>query len=598
MSEPTSAARPVLIYDGKCGFCRIWIDYWRQLTGNRIEYAASQDVGAQYPQIPEKAFTESVQLVQSDGTVTSGAHAVSQTLGLLWLYRLVSGPSEFLYHFIARHRNFAYQVTKFTFGTRIERVRFEAVQWIFVRLLAAVYAVAFLSLAEQVEGLIGSHGITPAVDLLRTLSLQGAIRFLAVPSLFWLGADDRTLTGMAWCGLALSVALFFTGFIRRRFERFLLALVFILYLSFNAIGQEFLAFQWDSLLLEAGFLAIFLGRNRIIPIMFRWLAFRLYFLSGSVKLLSGDPTWRNLSALSFHFHTQPLPTVLAWYANQLPPGFLRATTWMVLAIEIVVPFLIFLPRRIRLTAAAWMIGLQVAILLTGNYAFFNFLTIGITLFALDDQALRRFVPGEIREAFGRTAGLWETRVAAVLALAILCLGAGHFWQTFRGSSPLPLDLALRYTAPFSIVNSYGLFAVMTTERREITVEGSTDGHNWKKYEFRFKPDDPQQAPRWVAPFQPRLDWQMWFAALGTYQSNQWFVGFALRLLEGSEPVENLLATNPFPDHPPRYIRATLADYKFTDFATRRRTGAWWLVEPRGQYLPPVGLRAAVSSPTP
>ena len=176
MSEPTSAARPVLIYDGKCGFCRIWIDYWRQLTGSRIEYAASQDVGPRYPQIPPEAFGQSVQLVQPDGTVSNGARAVFQTLGLLRLYRWISGPSEILYRFIARHRDFAYQVTKYTFGTRIQPSRFEAVQWIFVRLLAAVYAVAFMSLAEQVEGLIGSQGITPAIELLRTLSLGGPIR--------------------------------------------------------------------------------------------------------------------------------------------------------------------------------------------------------------------------------------------------------------------------------------------------------------------------------------------------------------------------------------------------------------------------------------
>ena len=599
MSEPTSAARPVLIYDGKCGFCRIWIDYWRQLTGSRVEYAASQEVGEKYPQIHKEAFGQAVQLVQPDGTVTCGAKAVFQTLNLMWLYRRISFPSEALYRFIAGHRDFAYQVTRFTFGTRIQPARFEAVQWIFIRLLAAVYAVAFASIAEQVEGLIGSHGILPAVQFLSVVSQRtGPIRFFAIPSLFWFGADDRTLTGMAWCGVALAAALFITGFIRRRFERFLLVILFVLYLSFSTIGQEFLEFQWDSLLLEAGFLAIFLGRNRIVPLMFRWLAFRLYFLSGVVKILSGDPNWRNLSALSFHFHTQPLPTVLAWYADKLPPAFLHVATWTVLAIEIAVPLLLFLPRRIRFAGAAWMIALQVAILLTGNYTFFNALTIGVTLFAFDDRVLRRFVPEQIQEAFGRRVSVVEARLAAVVAVVIFCLGIGHFWQTFNGTLPAPVELALRYSAPLSIVNSYGLFAVMTTERREITVEGSADGEHWKKYQFRFKPDDPQQAPRWVAPFQPRLDWQMWFAALGTYQENQWFIGFVLRLLEGSQPVANLLASNPFPDQPPRYIRATLSEYTFTDSATRRRTGAWWTVRPGGQYLPPVGLRNAVSSATP
>jgi hypothetical protein len=374
--------------------------------------------------------------------------------------------------------------------------------------------------------------------------------------------------------------------------------LFVLYLSFSSIGQDFLAFQWDSLLLETGFLAIFLGRNRIIPVMFRWLAFRLFFLSGAVKLLSGDPNWRNLSALSFHFHTQPLPTVVAWYADKLPAAMLRASTWIVLAIEIAAPFLLFLPRRIRIAGAACMLALQGAIFLTGNYTFFNILTVGILLFALDDQMLGRWVPEQIQEAFGRTASLAEARVATVIAAVIFCLGIGHFWQTFHGSAPAPVQMALRYTAPLNIVNSYGLFAIMTTKRMEITVEGSADGDNWKKYEFRYKPNGPLDPLRWVAPFQPRLDWQMWFAALGTYQENQWFVGFVLRLLEGSEPVTNLLATNPFPGQPPRYVRATVSEYQFTDFATRRRTGAWWTAQPKGLYLPPVGLRPANSSTSP
>lgn len=598
MSERSTAAIPVLIYDGRCGFCRIWIDYWRQLTGDRIEYLASQEVGDRFPQIPAEAYARSVQLVHPDGSVTSGAQAVFESLGHSNLYRWISAPSEIAYRFIAKHRNFAYQATRFTFGTRIEATRFEAVQWIFIRVLAFVYAVAFGSLATQVDGLLGARGILPARDLLANMQRAGAIRFLAIPSIFWFSNDDTTLMGMAWCGVVLSVMLLITGFKRRRFERFILAILFVLYLSYSAIGQDFLSFQWDSLLIEAGFLAIFLGRNRIIPWMFRWLCFRLYFLSGAVKLLSGDPTWRNLTALSYHFHTQPLPTVLAWYADKLPPELLHASTFMTLAIELGAPFLIFMPRRIRLTGAAWMIALQVLIFATGNYGFFNVLTVGLLLFLLDDQALRSAVPQHMAERFGPTAGRMERRIAAGVAAVVLVLGLSHLWITFEGSAPAPVEAAVRYTGPLQIVNTYGLFAVMTTQRNEIVLEGSADGTRWQTYEFRFKPGPVNVAPRWVAPFQPRLDWQMWFAALSNYQSNPWFVNFVVRLLEGSPEVEKLLANNPFPGQPPRFIRAGEYEYSFSDATTLRRTGAWWVRQPKALYLPPVGLKSATGNEAP
>ena len=519
------------------------------------------------------------------------------TLGLLSLYRWISAPSELLYRWIAQHRDFAYQATRFTFGTKIQPTRFEAVQWIFLRLLGFVYAVAFASLAEQIEGLIGSHGISPAIELLASVAQRaGSVRFLAVPSIFWSGADDRTLVGMAWCGAVLGGALFITGFIRGRFERLLLTLLFILYLSFSSIGQEFLSFQWDSLLLEAGFLAIFLGRNRVIPWMFRWLAFRLFFLSGAVKLLSGDPSWRNLSALSYHYLTQPLPTVVAWYADKLPTAVQHLSTWSVLAIELVGAFIIWMPRRIRLTGAACMIGLQVLIALTGNYTFFNLLTVGLLLFVLDDQLLRRIIPEDVAEGFasirGTPSGTLERRIALAVAAAILYLGVAHFWQTFRGTAPAPLAVALKYSEPLQIVNSYGLFAVMTTQRMEIELEGSADGNTWKPYEFPYKPGSLTAAPRWVAPFQPRLDWQMWFAALTNYEANPWLVGFVVRLLEASPQAQGLLATNPFPGQPPRYIRAMLYEYTFSNFAEKKATGAWWKRQLKGTYLPPVGLRTA------
>ncbi len=365
---------------------------------DRIEYLASQDVGDRFPQISPEAYAQSVQLVRPDGSVASGARAVFESLGKSRIYSWISAPSELAYRIIARHRDFFYQVTRFTFGTRIEPTRFAATQWLFLRALAVIYAVAFGSLTFQVIGLFGARGILPIAPFLASVArTDSTLRFVAVPSLLWFGSDDITLIGLCFAGVIFASMLLLTGFARGKFERLILVVLFVLYLSFAAAGQEFLSFQWDSLLLEAGFLAIFLGHNRIVPWLFRWLVFRLYFLSGAVKLLSDDPTWRNLSALGFHWHTQPLPTPLAWYADKLPSAIQHSVTAAALGIEIVIPFLIFFPRRIRIFGAWCLIGMQVAILLTGNYGFFNLLTIALTLFLFDDQALARFVPAPVTE---------------------------------------------------------------------------------------------------------------------------------------------------------------------------------------------------------
>jgi predicted DCC family thiol-disulfide oxidoreductase YuxK len=581
--------RPILIYDGHCGFCRIWLDYWRKLTGDRITHIASQEVGDRFPQIPREAYSESVQLVRPDGTVASGARAVFESLGKEKLYRWISGPSEIAYRFIAHRRNFFYHVTRFTFGTHIEPARFDSVQWLFLRALALIYAIAFGSLAFQVTGLIGERGILPVAPFLASLARTGsALRFLVAPSLFWFGADDNTLVGLCFAGLVFAGVLFLTGFARGKFERLCLFLLFILYLSFASTGQEFLSFQWDSLLLETGFLALFMGRNRIVPWLFRWLAFRLFFLSGAVKLLSGDANWRNLSALAYHWHTQPLPTALAWYADKLPAAAQHFMTAATLGIEGLIPFLIFFPRRLRMLGAAWLIFLQLCIMATGNYTFFNWLALALCLFLFDDQALARFVPDEIRTVLRSRPSVRVPAIAA--AVLVIILSVSHLIQTFTGRLPEPFNAALRYTAPLQIVNTYGLFAVMTTTRMEIVLEGSADGDSWTPYEFRYKPGNLTSAPRWVAPYQPRLDWQMWFAALGNYQSNPWFVNLAVRLLENSPEVVGLLAYNPFPGQPPHFVRAVVYEYTFTDSATHSRTGAWWTRVPKGQYLPPVGLR--------
>jgi hypothetical protein len=585
-----------LIFDGRCGFCRIWIDYWKKLTGDAIDFAPSQEVADRFPQIPREEFAKAVQFVHTDGAVSSGAQAVFETLGRERLYessRLVAVTSEGVYSYIARHRDLFYWLTRLTFGTRIEPARFAKTQWLFLRLLAVIYAIAFGSLATQIVGLVGSQGIAPVRDYLARLSAAfGPMRFLALPTAFWWNSSDAALHILAWAGVALAVLLFFG-----KLERLVLALLYVLYLSLNMAGQEFLSFQWDSLLLEAGFLAIFFGRSgsgmRVIAWLYRCLVFRLYFLSGYVKLGSGDPTWADFTALKYHYYTQPLPTVIAWYADKLPGWFQHASTAGVLGIELYAPFLIFTPRRWRITGAWVLLGLQTLIFLTGNYTFFNLLTMALTLFLFDDQALSWLTRPSIVE---RPSTMRARMGLALLAMLLLTLGIAHMAETIEGSIPEPIQILTRDLTPFQVVNSYGLFAVMTTTRPEIVVEGSDDGENWQPYEFRYKPGNLYRAPRWIQPLQPRLDWQMWFAALGNYQSNPWFPGLMLRLLQGSPAVLGLLETNPFPGHPPRFVRAELFDYAFTDMQAHSSTGAWWKRRPLGIYLPPVGIKGDQESP--
>jgi hypothetical protein len=301
------------------------------------------------------------------------------------------------------------------------------------------------------------------------------------------------------------------------------------------------------------------------------------FESGSVKLLSGDRTWRSLTALDFHFQTQPIPTPLAWYAHQPPAWFHHFAAGVTLGIEILIPFLIFAPRRLRHFAFGCLVGLQILILLTGNYAFFNLLALALCLFLLDDRDLRFSGKPKRIPRFGRAT-------AAAVFVAIFSLSSYEMLMQFGIFPPLGNPVA-----SFGIANNYGLFAVMTTTRPEIIVEGSNDGSRWVAYEFPYKAGDVYRRPPWVAPHQPRLDWQMWFAALGSYRENAWFINFLARLLQGSPEVLGLLARNPFPAAPPRYVRALLYTYKFTDAKTRNDTGAWWSRELLGTYVRPISL---------
>jgi lipase maturation factor 1 len=586
---------PLVIFDGHCGFCRIWVNFLAELTGERFRWAPSQEVGADFPQIPREQFGKSVQLVLPDETVESGARAVFHIFGaapgygwLPWLYRHVPGfapVTELAYRFVASHRDFGYQATRFLWGRKVQPASFQASEWIFLRLLSLIYLIAFWSFATQAIGLIGSQGILPLNRYLPAMQGEyGASAWRMVPTLFWLNAGDWAIQWLPVVGVVISLVAL-AGFA----QRIAFALLFVLYLSVCAAGQDFLSFQWDYLLLETGFLAIFLGPSRVVVWLFRLLLFRLMFFSGMVKLSSGDPTWHNLTALAFHYHTQPLPTPLAWYLDQLPLWFQRASTAMVLAVELAAPFLTLLPRRPRMLGAGCLIGLQGLILLTGNYAFFNWLTIALCILLLDDQFLRRVMPSRIGEKARAALGRPMKAILAVLTTLIVLLNIGQFSHLFFGDAPGPLGDLVRVTEPLGLVNRYGLFAVMTTARPEIVIQGSNDGATWVDYAFRYKPGDPAHALPVAAPHQPRLDWQMWFAALGNYRTNDWFGNLMVRLLQGSPEVVGLFERAPFGRTPPKYVRALLYDYTFTGFAERRATGDLWKRDLRGLYFPAISL---------
>jgi hypothetical protein len=430
--------------------------------------------------------------------------------------------------------------------------------------MGAIYAVAFLSFGLQASGLIGSHGILPVVDYFGAArDALGARAYWELPTVLWLTPSDLMIAAV-WIVGMLCGLLALAG----RLQRAALAACWVLWLSVCIAGQDFLSFQWDMLLLEAGFLSIFASQSLLQVWLFRLLLFRLMFSSGVVKLTSGDPVWRNLTAMTFHYETQPLSTPLAWYANQLPLSFQKATTVVVFLVELAVPFLFFAPRWLRVIGAWVIIGLQILILLTGNYAYFNWLAIALCLWLFIEPE-RKITPGSV-----------------ILAVPLVLLGLVTIVELFGSPFPEPVGRLQALVAPFRVVNSYGLFAVMTTTRPEIQVEGSNDGEQWQAYEFRYKPGDVRRAPPIVAPHQPRLDWQMWFAALDTPRENRWFFSFIEKLLRGEPQVVGLLGYNPFPASPPKYIRARLFLYHFTRFGEP----GWWRREEAGTYLPPVSLK--------
>ncbi len=394
---------------------------------------------------------------------------------------------------------------------------------LFMRILGLCYLAAFVSLWVQVDGLVGSRGILPAGPFLDWVRGQtGAERYALLPTLCWISSSDAFLHALCAAGAA-SALLLVAGLV----PALAAGAAWLLYLSLAIAGQVFLEFQWDYLLLETGFLAILLVSFRrahfgaglsaspTALFLLRWLLFRLMFSSGWVKLASGDPSWRGLTALRYHYETQPLPPWTAWFMHQLPAGFQTASALFLFFVELVVPLLYFAPRRLRVFAFAMTLLLQALIAATGNYAFFNLLTVALAVLLLDDQSL----PGRwaARAAAAAVpARPWPRAILAPVAGLVLFASSVAFVATLDRAFPFPRAVVSAYgrLAAFRSANTYGLFMVMTTERPEILVEGSDDGIEWRAYEFRWKPGDPGRRPAFVAPHQPRLDWQMWFAALG------------------------------------------------------------------------------------
>ena len=619
-----------MIWDGDCHFCRRWVERWRELTAGKIDYAPYQEVAERFPEIPRERFGKSVVFIDQKGDVYFAAAAVYRSLQsrpgrtwLWWSYERVPGfakVSEFAYGLVARHRAFSSIITRLLWGEDVRPPTYVWARRWFLRGLGLVYLTAFVSLWVQVEGLIGKNGILPIEQFLPAArEYLGGRAVWILPTLCWLNSSDAFLHFLCAAGVVLSLLL-----ILEIAPIISLIGLFVFYLSLTIAGQTFLSFQWDILLLEAGFLSVFFGPWQLWPkslwrpgsatpateapvsraglFLLKLLLFKLMVMSGVVKLTSGDDCWWNLTALDYHYWSQPLPTIFGWWADQHPVWFKKFSVAFCLIVEIVVPLFIWAPRRPRLIAAGLLIFLQLAIAVTGNYCFFNLFTIVLCLLLIDDAVWRRRrgalqSDGETRAVVSSvdsvSPGAWSFRILApvIVIIVTLPLNAWLIFTAFKPAAEWPQPLAFVYekVAPFHIANGYGLFRVMTKDRREIVIEGSADGVDWLPFEFKWKPGDVRRAPGWCAPHQPRLDWQMWFAALGSPREKAWFERLIVCLLKNEAKVTQLLERNPFPDTSPRYIRAAFYRYRFTTASERRQTGAWWKRQELGEYLRPVSL---------
>jgi hypothetical protein len=519
-------------------------------------------------------------------------------------------------------------------------------RWLFLRGLGLIYFSAFYSLVFQIRGLMGPSGILPAGDYLEAVARQfGGSRFWFAPTLLWIASGDHMLTAICWVGMIAAVLL-----VLNVWPRATLLVCFVCFLSFVAAAEDFSGYQSDGMLLEAGFISLFfapaglwpaLGRSsppsRASLFLLQWEWFRIYFESGIVKLASGDPEWRNFTAMDEYYQNGPLPTWVGWYAQHLPHWFHAFTTGATLVLELGLVFMLFFPRRIRLVCFFIVTAWQIPVILTANYTFLNYLVLLLGFLLLDDRFCLRAIPAHWRarvaaklqqenlaapesdtttqpasfvdEAAGEPAATpvqaesdlpreqparTPSRLHAFAAFRLALVSVMLLWIFYATTAqlvlmlfphlPLPVS-PIAALDPFRVANRYGLFAVMTRGRYEIEFQGSDDGQNWKAYPFRYKPQELAAKPRIYAPYQPRFDWNLWFASLGSWRENLMVVSTEERLLEGSRDVLALFAGNPFPGSPPKEMRAMLWQYWFTSLAEKRATGLWWRRELIGLYAP-------------
>ncbi|HWX20785.1 MAG TPA: lipase maturation factor family protein [Candidatus Binatia bacterium] len=472
-------------------------------------------------------------------------------------------------------------------------------RFIILRLLGFVYFVAFLAAANQIVPLVGEHGLLPAHLFLERVTAHfgsGLAGFLQLPSLFWLHLSDRFLVVMAWIGAALSVTVML-GYA----NALLMALLWALYMSFVNIGQDWYGYGWEIQLLETGFLAVFLcplldGRPfpkrpppRLVIWLFRWLIFRIMLGAGLIKL-RGDPCWRDLTCLYYHYETQPIPNPLSWWLHFRPHWFHKLGALWNHAVELVVPWFAFYPRAARHIAGVLLVTFQIILILSGNLSFLNWLTIVPALACFDDSLLRKLLPRLLVDRAQRAAEAAQPlRAQEITAVALTAVLAG------LSIAPVANMLSPRQLMNTSfnrlhLVNTYGAFGSVGRVRTEIVFEGTDDSvlneaTQWKEYEFKAKPGNPFRRPAIIAPYQPRIDWQIWFAAMSTPDQYPWTLHFVWKLLHNDAGTLSLLANNPFPSKPPHYIRAQFYRYEFAP--PHDPTGAWWKRTLLGSWLTPL-----------
>ena len=465
-------------------------------------------------------------------------------------------------------------------------------RWIWLRALGAIFFSAFFSFSSQIHGLIGERGILTASEYLHELSgFFGTIRKIwYAPSVFWISSSDTALTAVVAIGLLASVLL-----ILNIAPRAMILICEVLFLSCIAVLQDFSSYQSDGMLLEAGFVSLFFAPRGIRPrlglqdppspfslFMLRWEWFRIYFESGVVKLASGDPHWRNLTAMDDYYQNGPLPSWIGWYVQQFPHWYHAGTVLLTFFVELFLVWAVFLPRKFRIVCFVVVTALQVGIISTANYAFLNYLVLALGILLIDDSVFERLGLGQVKEIQrAQTTRLQIRRHSenVILGFALYATIAAFLFEGTGLATPSHL------IGPFRIANSYGLFAVMTEARYEIEFQGSNDGQTWIAYPFRYKPQDIKERPGIYAPYQPRFDWNLWFASLGPPAQSPWVMLAQRRLIEGSSSVLQLFRRDPFNGKPPRRVRTIVWQYWFTSLEEQRRTGNWWRRQELGPFMP-------------